>query len=83
MANVNNVRAWRWRGDWMGNDMKPKVYLETTIPSLLLTWNCRHIANAAISERIRLACRNAGYEPPVICTPHGLMAQSPYEDRHS
>jgi predicted nucleic acid-binding protein len=45
----------------------------------LLTWNCRHLANAAISERVRLSCRKAGYEPPEICTPHNLMAESPYE----
>ncbi len=39
----------------------------------LLTWNCRHIANAAIVERVRQACRDAGYEPPMICTPLELM----------
>lgn len=45
----------------------------------LLTWNCRHLANATISERVRMACRAAGYEPPVICTPHSLLGESPYE----
>lgn len=45
----------------------------------LLTWNCRHIANAAISERVRRACRMAGFEPPIICTPHGLLGESAYE----
>ena len=45
----------------------------------LLTWNCRHLANAAISEHVRMACRVAGYEPPVICTPAGLLGESPYE----
>lgn len=39
----------------------------------LLTWNCRHIANAAIVERVRDICREAGYRPPVICTPFELM----------
>jgi hypothetical protein len=45
----------------------------------LLTWNCRHIANAAISERVRRACRTAGFEPPIICTPHGLLGDSARE----
>ncbi len=39
----------------------------------LLTWNCRHIANAAIVEQVRDVCTQAGYRPPVICTPFGLM----------
>ncbi len=39
----------------------------------LLTWNCRHIANAEMRVRIGAVCRDAGYEPPVICTPEELM----------
>ena len=39
----------------------------------LLTWNCRHIANAALRHRIERICRDMGYEPPVICTPQELM----------
>ena len=39
----------------------------------LVTWNFRHIANAAMRVRIEQACREAGYEPPVICTPNELM----------
>jgi PIN domain len=39
----------------------------------LLTWNCRHIANAAIVDKVRAVCASAGYAPPVICTPMELM----------
>jgi len=39
----------------------------------LLTWNCRHIANATMRGRIEAACRSCGYEPPVICTPEELI----------
>ena len=39
----------------------------------LVTWNFRHIANAAMRTRIERVCRQAGYEPPVICTPNELM----------
>ena len=39
----------------------------------LLTWNCRHIANAAIVDKVRAVCAAAGYAPPVICTPMELM----------
>jgi len=40
----------------------------------LLTWNCKHIANATMRQAIERVCREAGYEPPVICTPEELMA---------
>jgi hypothetical protein len=43
----------------------------------LLTWNCRHINNAVIQQRLRGVCRAAGFEMPVICTPHGLLGTSP------
>jgi len=39
----------------------------------LLTWNCTHIANAVMRPRIEQACRENGFEPPVICTPSELL----------
>ena len=39
----------------------------------LLTWNCTHIANAALRPKVEAVCRNHGYEPPIICTPLELM----------
>ena len=39
----------------------------------LLTWNLRHLANAAIRGRIEDTCRKAGIQPPIICTPEELM----------
>ena len=38
----------------------------------LVTWNFRHIANAVRRTGIERACRQAGYEPVVICTPNEL-----------
>lgn len=38
----------------------------------LLTWNFKHLANAALRKRIEAACRSRGYDPPVICTPEEL-----------
>ena len=35
----------------------------------LLTWNCKHIANAMLRGKIEDLCREAGFEPPTICTP--------------
>jgi predicted nucleic acid-binding protein len=39
----------------------------------LLTWNCKHIANASLRPRIESVCRDLGYEPPSICTPQEIM----------
>lgn len=41
----------------------------------LLTWNCTHIANAALRPRIEAVCRAAGFEPPLICTPEELPTE--------
>ena len=38
----------------------------------LVTWNFRHIANATTRYQIEQVCRNAGLEPPTICTPDEL-----------
>ena len=42
----------------------------------LITWNCKHIANAVIFRSVEAACRANGYEPPVLCTPEELMEPS-------
>jgi predicted nucleic acid-binding protein len=42
---------------------------------LLVTWNCRHIANPVLRPRVEAVCRSAGYEPPTICTPGELVEE--------
>lgn len=39
----------------------------------LLTWNCRHIANAEIAERLEALLGQLGYQMPTLCTPEQLM----------
>ena len=41
----------------------------------LLSWNCRHIANAMMRGRIEATCRSHGVEPPTICTPIELAKE--------
>ena len=38
----------------------------------LVTWNCTHIANAAMRPQIEAVCRHAGFQPPIICTSEEL-----------
>ena len=40
---------------------------------VLLTWNCRHIANAMAAPRIRDTIERAGYRAPAITTPEHLI----------
>jgi|ERR1043166_4257812 hypothetical protein len=42
---------------------------------VLLSWNCRHIANAAIQVRLRRLAGNAGFALPVLCTPDELTGE--------
>ena len=39
----------------------------------LLTWNCRHIANAEIARKAAKICGAMGYGVPRTCTPEELM----------
>jgi predicted nucleic acid-binding protein len=41
----------------------------------LLTWNCAHMANAELRDRINAACLSAGCAAPKICTPQELMGE--------
>jgi predicted nucleic acid-binding protein len=39
----------------------------------LLTWNCRHIANATLRRRIQSICNDEGFDSPIICTSDQLL----------
>jgi hypothetical protein len=39
----------------------------------LLTWNCKHIANAQIQRKLAEISLDCGYELPILCTPYELL----------
>ncbi|MBW4694827.1 MAG: type II toxin-antitoxin system VapC family toxin [Lyngbya sp. HA4199-MV5] len=39
----------------------------------LLTWNCKHIANAQIQRKLAEISLDLGYELPILCTPYELL----------
>jgi len=45
----------------------------------LLTWNCRHLANAQILRRLEAEASRLGWRLPKVCTPLELMGDSSYE----
>ena len=48
----------------------------------LLTWNCRHLANAQILRRLEREAATQGWALPKVCTPPELMGEWPYEEEH-
>lgn len=43
----------------------------------LLTWNCKHIANARILPRVHKVLNDLNVPIPIICTPEELLADDP------
>ncbi|MSR81152.1 MAG: PIN domain-containing protein [Gemmataceae bacterium] len=43
----------------------------------LLTWNCRHLANANMRAVIEAVCVAKGLKAPIICTPEELLESMP------
>ena len=41
----------------------------------LLTWNCKHLANAQIMRKVSIVCNSKGFNMPLICTPEELMGE--------
>lgn len=41
--------------------------------NFLLTWNCKHLANAALRPYIEKICKGFGYQCPIVCTPEELL----------
>ncbi|MFN6541104.1 MAG: type II toxin-antitoxin system VapC family toxin [Nostoc sp. EkiNYC01] len=39
----------------------------------LLTWNCKHIANAQIQGKLAQISLDFDYELPILCTPYELL----------
>jgi predicted nucleic acid-binding protein len=46
----------------------------------LVTWNCRHIANAVMRDKIERSCADSGCRPPFICTPEELLDEQATTD---
>ncbi|MGA2067361.1 MAG: type II toxin-antitoxin system VapC family toxin [Thermoguttaceae bacterium] len=43
----------------------------------LVTWNCRHMANAVMRQQIESVCAAKGFKAPIICTPEEMMEAKP------
>lgn len=39
----------------------------------LMTWNCRHMANATMRSQIESLCASKGFKAPIICTPEEML----------
>ncbi len=59
----------------MGDDMLHIAVAAVYGTDYLMTWNCKHIANAEILKKISKLCIEEGYEMPTVCTPEELMGE--------
>lgn len=59
------------------NDALHIAVAATKAVPYLLTWNCRHLANAAMRPLIEAACIAKGFKAPIICTPEELLEAKP------
>lgn len=63
------------------SNLPPKAHIDAihiavaTVHGLdyLLTWNCKHIANAQIQRKLAEISFDFGYELPILCTPYELL----------
>jgi len=46
----------------------------------LVTWNCKHIANAQMRSAIENVIHQSGYQAPIICTPEELLGEKDHVD---
>ena len=53
--------------------------LRLLIVDYLLTWNCRHIANAELFRGMRRVVERYGYDIPSLCTPEELMGDKGHD----
>lgn len=58
--------------DKIANDLNHIAYAVFYEMDYLLTWNCKHIANAHIQARLKAINEELGLKTPVICTPEEL-----------
>lgn len=79
-----NDAVWRLAGELLTEGPFPQVAKEDALHvavatvhgmDFLLTWNCRHIANAQLAREAAALCSARGYEFPSVCTPELLMGE--------
>lgn len=79
--------AERLAGDFLRGVLPPKAARDAAHLAIaavahvnyLLTWNCSHLANAQILDRLEPIATAAGFKLPRVCTPEELMGTSTYE----
>ncbi len=66
---------------WPARDLLQAARQQITHDSvdILLTWNCRHIANAAIIRELSEVVTAHGFRIPILCTPEELLEELPEE----
>ncbi len=71
------------RGYVPKNEIRDALHIAVAViwkVDYLLTWNCKHIANARILHRIYELFAKLGIYIPIICTPEELLGEDIQDD---
>ena len=71
LANIDLAEA--VLGEKMFVDAQHIAIATVARVDVLVSWNFKHIVNAIVRATIERICRDAGFEPPIICTPEELL----------
>ena len=52
---------------------RPRVYIETTVPSYLAAFRSKDIMNLDVIRKLRVANVREGRETPIILTPQAML----------
>jgi hypothetical protein len=69
------ARLYLDRGYVPKNEIRDALHIAVAVVwkvDYLLTWNCKHIANAHSLRQLRKFSENQGHEFPQVCTPEEL-----------
>ncbi len=69
---------WSKKGPCLGKRRRDALHIAVATESqmdFLVTWNCRHLANAALRGAVMRKLWEWGCNPPEICTPEELMGE--------
>ena len=61
---------------FMRSDAVHLAAASLSVADYLLTWNCRHLANAHVVKRLHKEAERRGWELPTVCTPLEMMGNS-------
>lgn len=79
---MKTLKHWQ-HSSYLVSNLPPKANIDAihiaaaTVHGMdyLLTWNCKHIANAQMQTKLAEISLELGFQLPLICTPYELIGE--------